>query len=123
VKLGDQEIRAAYYCASEILRSRRLGGQPIPAWLRRWYARLDAELKLSRTRQDFDAPAAELAAAQDLWIGTPEAAALLGWSLRQIQRRATDLEGRIIAGRYVFRESTVRTYAEELRRGDSRGCA
>ena len=121
MRLCEDEIRAAYYCASEILRSRRLGGQPIPAWLRRWHARLDAELKLSRTRQDFDDAPAE--SGQELWIGTPEAAALLGWSLRQVQRRATDLEGRIIAGRYVFRESTVRTYAEELRRGDSRGCA
>ena len=122
MRLCEGEIRAAYYCASEILRSRRLGGQPIPAWLRRWHARLDAELKLSRTRQDFDAPAAELEAAQDLWIGTPEAAALLEWSQRQVQRRAPDLQGQMVAGRYMFRESVVRAYKEGLR-GDSRGCA
>ena len=118
MRLADEEVRAAYYCASELLRSRRLGGRPIPLWLRRWHARLDAEVRLSRTRQEFDGAPAELTA-EDLWIGTPEAAALLGWSLRQVQRRAADLDGQMIAGRYMFRESAVRTYREELRHGNS----
>ena len=122
MRLADGQLRAAYYCAAEVLRSRRLAGQPIPDWLHRWHARLDDEVRMSRTRQDFDASPAE-SEEQDLWIGSPEAATLLGWSLRQVQRRASDLAGRIIAGRYMFRESEVRLYAKELQRGDSRSCA
>jgi hypothetical protein len=113
MKLIDEEIRAACYCASEVLRGRRLGGQPIPPWLRRLHQRLDTEVRMSRTRQEFDDAPAELDT-HDSWIGSPEAAALLGWSLRRVQRRASDLDGRIIAGRYVFRESVVRRFAEEL---------
>ena len=33
-------------------------------------------------------------------------------SARTVQRRAADLDGRLVAGQYVFRESALRAYAE-----------
>lgn len=42
---------------------------------------------------------------------------MLSWSKRQVQRHADDLGGRIIGGRWLFRESDVRDYAAE-RHGD-----
>jgi hypothetical protein len=88
-----------------------------------WYRRLDREVKMSRTRQESERELRESNKDSDSWIGSPEAAKHLGWSTRQVQRRATDLDGRYFGGRYLFRESTVMEYAEELRHGNSRGCA
>ena len=43
---GD-DLRAAYFCCSEVIRSRRRTGAPIPGWLRRHYSQLDAEIRAS----------------------------------------------------------------------------
>ncbi len=40
-RLSDDDVRAAYYCASEVLRGRRLRGQPVPPWLAALVGRLD----------------------------------------------------------------------------------
>jgi hypothetical protein len=110
VRLSDDDIRAAYYCCAEVLRGRRLCGQPVPAWLRRLYDRLDAEVRASRSRQENACQLPELE--PDEWISAQQAATILSWSKRHVQRRATDLDGRIIGGRWLFRREDVIDYAE-----------
>lgn len=112
-RLSDDDVRAAYYCASEVLRSRRLRGQPVPPWLAALVGRLDDEVRASRTRQEIVGEQPQLE--PKAWIGSAEAAALLGWSRRQVQRRAADLDGSRIGGRWLFREAVVIEYAEGRR--------
>jgi hypothetical protein len=47
MNLNGDDLRAAYYCVSEIVRSRRRTGAPIPGWLRRHYNQLDAAIRVS----------------------------------------------------------------------------
>jgi hypothetical protein len=108
----DGEVRAVRYCAAEVLRMRRLGCIPIPQWLQELNNRLELEVKVraSRSRQELDCPGAELES--DKRIGAAEAAMILGWTKRTVQRRASD-DGEIVGGRWIFRQSTVIEYAEE----------
>ncbi|WP_406817398.1 hypothetical protein [Mycobacterium sp. M23085] len=112
--LSDGDVHGAYYCVSEVVRGRRRCGQPVPAWLRALYDRLDAAVRAARTRPQHVAEG-EQSEVVDKWIGSPDAAALLGWSKRQVQRRAADLDGQIAGGRWLFREAVVIEYAEGRR--------
>lgn len=112
-RLSDEDLRAAYYCAGEVLRGRRLRGQPIPAWLRTLFDHLDSEVRASHTRQQSRSDETQLKS--DDWIGSGQAAVILGWSQRRVQRRAADLDGRSIGGRLAFREAVVVEYAEGRR--------
>lgn len=47
MNLTGDELRAAYYCVSEIVRSRQRTGASIPEWLKRHYNQLDAEIRAS----------------------------------------------------------------------------
>jgi excisionase family DNA binding protein len=49
----------------------------------------------------------------DELITAKEAAEVLGCSKRQIQRMASDLDGKIVGGRWLFSRATVVGYAEE----------
>lgn len=114
---GD-ELQAAYHCAAEVLRYRVMRGQPVPAWLKAHYQQLDNEVRSSRTRQETDTAGEQL---EPEWIGTVEAARLLNWTPRQVQRLAADLDGRMCSGRWMFRSQAVRDYAEGTRNGTARG--
>lgn len=110
------QLRAAYYCAAEVVRARTLSGQPIPSWLRRHYTDLDSTIRtLSESGHESDG-AAEQLASEEL-ITAREAAAMLGRSKRQVQRLAADLDGRLVGGRWLFNPAVVRDYAEKLRHG------
>lgn len=104
----DFDVRAAYTCVAEVVRRRVRCGEPVPAWLRAHYARLDVQVRLSPPRQDPEGSGAE----SEEWIGSSDAATLLGWTTRQVQRLAADLDGRIVAGRWMFRTDTVCAYRE-----------
>lgn len=108
----EWENRACYRLAAEAVRRKNLRREPIEAWLATLYDRLDIKVRMSRARQENGCPAAE-SEVNDSWIGSPEAAAILGWSKRQVQRCAPDLDGQIVAGRWLFRESLVKEYASE----------
>jgi len=108
------ELRAAYYCAAEVLRTRNLSGQPIPLWLRRHYAKLDTGIRsMSESGHESDCDSTQLET--DGLITAREAAVMLGRSKRQVQRIAADLGGQNIAGRWLFNPAAVREYAEEMR--------
>jgi hypothetical protein len=106
------------YCCAEELRARAAGKPPGPQpWLRNLVRRLEMEVALSSSRQDEhgDMPRSDH---DDEWIGTVEAARILHWHQRQVQRRAADLEARKVAGKLVFRAATIHEYAEALKNDD-----
>lgn len=102
-------LHAAYHCAAEVIRRRRLTGQPVPAWLRQHYAELDAAVRMSRSGHESDSATAELEPVDQ--ITANEAAAIVGKSKRQTQRLAADLGGRIVGGRWLFDRAAVTEYA------------
>jgi excisionase family DNA binding protein len=114
LSLTDDDVRAAYYCTAELLRTRRLGSLPVPPAVRRLHDRLELELRsvVTRSRQEFGSGGEQLNA--DGQIGTAEAAELLGWSKSTVLRRANDLDGENVGGRWIFHRSTVAEYAEEV---------
>jgi hypothetical protein len=110
--LDDEQTRIAYYVASEILRSRRRLGQPIPQWLFAHYKQLDAAYRgMSPRRHDgpeigADAPQSGHA---DL-MGTRQVADMLGLSARQVRCRADQLGGVRVCGRLLFMRESVVNY-------------
>ncbi|RFZ48240.1 hypothetical protein MSS2_04756 [Mycobacterium marinum] len=108
--LSQQDLRAAYYCAAEVIRHRRRTGQPLPDWLRRHYAALDAAVLMSRSRHESESVPAQLGQEQ---ITAQEVADMLGCSKRQTLRLAADLDGRIVGGRWLFPRSAVGQYVAE----------
>jgi hypothetical protein len=109
----ETELRQLLFCCAEELRARALGKAPGPQqWLRNLVRRLELEVAVSSSRQgcgDDDA-----ASEHDDWIGTAEAARILRWHPRRVQRLASDLDGRKVSGKLVFSERVVRQYAEGL---------
>jgi hypothetical protein len=108
MELSAGELRQLAYCVSAVLRARRRQNQ-VRSWLVDLDRRLTAEI-VSRARRGTVSAEPH----SDVWIGSPRAAEILGWSKRQVQRRAADLDGQIVAGRWLFRESTVHEYARGL---------
>ncbi|WP_280471669.1 helix-turn-helix domain-containing protein [Nocardia cyriacigeorgica] len=111
--MTDDEIRAALYCASEVIRTRQQHAQPVPDWLRRHRAALTAAVEQSVTGQEASGAGSHSETAENL-IGTREAAAILGCSKRQAQRLAADLDGWLVGGRWVFRRTDVDRYRQEV---------
>jgi hypothetical protein len=108
VRLDGEDLDAAMFVTAEAWRNRVAANLPVPAWLCRLHGRLDAAVRVSRSRHDGeDVPrdSGEL-------IGSREAAGLLGCSVRQLERLAADLDGVKVAGRWLFRRPTVAEYAE-----------
>jgi hypothetical protein len=112
MNLSDDEVRQSFYCASEVLRARRRGAGPVLPWLVKLVRRYELELATSRSRQDHAGGMQPLD--HEKWIGTREAAAILGWTSRQVQRRAADLEGRKSSAGWIFLASNVIEYSEGL---------
>lgn len=110
MNLSEADVRAALYCAAELIRSRQRTGAPIPDWLRRHYHRLNTEFGMSQSGHGIAGSTEQLE--DDKLITAKEAAALLGKSKRQIQRLAADLDGKIIGGRWLFNRASVTEYAE-----------
>ncbi len=118
MRLSGPEIRAAYYVASEVIRSRQRNGQPIPAWMRRHFNQLDTAVRVSRPRHDErEIGGREEQSRHANAIGAREAAEILKLSPRQVQRRASELGGQMVCGRLLFMRDTVVDYAQ--RRDDA----
>lgn len=113
----DTELRQLLYCAAEELRARVRGKRPGPQpWLRDLVRRLELEVAVSSSRHD-ERCDLQLCEHEIEWIGTTQAASVLGWHERHVQRRATDLDGQKVAGKWIFRATVVRNYAEALNDG------
>jgi hypothetical protein len=120
VTLDDELLRAAYYCCSEVLRTRRRVGVPIPDWLHAYYRRLDAAYRgLSPTRHPVAGNGVLDRHSRDgEIIGTREVAEMLGLTPRQVQRRAGQLGGTRVCGRLLFlRAEIAETVERRYRNG------
>jgi hypothetical protein len=113
--LDDTDIQASYYCCAEVLRNRQRTGAPIPGWLHRHYTRMDTAFRLSQSRQESGCGTRQLK--DEKLITAADAADILGWSKRQVQRKATDLDGEIIGGRWLFKLNVVLEYKEGMSSG------
>lgn len=113
--LDNRLLRLALYCAAEELRARRAGKCRVQPWNAELVRALELEVALSASGQEVsDNMSPSLHEIDDEWIGTLEAARILRWHERQARRRATDLEARKVAGKWIFHAATVRQYAEAL---------
>lgn len=106
-------LKAAYYCCSEVLRSRERTGQPIPPWLRQHYNHLDAQIRMSPPGHESDC--ARQQSDPQTWITAKEAATMLVCSTRHARRLAADLDGQLIGGRLLFDRVTIAEYVEGKR--------
>lgn len=110
--LSQRHLRLALWCANQELLFRRTG-QRLQRPVLSWNAELvkSLELELSSSRQD-ESDGVSLSDHEEcIGIGTVEAARILGWGIRRVQRHAADLEGRKVSGKFVFPEAAVRDYA------------
>ena len=113
--LDDEQTRAAYYVAAEVIRSRQRTGQPIPAWLRKHYDRPDTAVRGMAPRghsvaENGDGGTQSQHEQHDV-IGSREVGAMLSIAPRQVRRRAGQLGGVLVAGRLLFLRETVAEYA------------
>lgn len=107
VELSDEQGHLALYAVRDLISRRLLGNNPIPPGLRR----LCHDLETASVRGTKDVAVQEEWKPQDL-IDTAEAAAILKCSARWVRQIRTDLEGRNVSGRWVFRRQTVVDYAD-----------
>lgn len=113
----DEILHANYYCCADVIRSRRMKGQPIPEWLRLHYRHLDSAVRMSQPRPE--ASVSGSAGGQlemSRLIGASQAAVILGWKTRQVQRRATELGGELIDGRWLFHMDTIYDFRDRRTR-------
>ena len=114
--LTPRQWRQLLYCSAEELRERRAGKPPgVQPWNAELVRAVELELAVSLAGQENTDDESTLG--HENWIGTEQAAEILGWHVRTVRRRRNDLGGRKVAGALVFRESVVRQYAEGLTDG------
>lgn len=107
--------RFALWCAAEELRARHAGKLPgVQPWNAELVRALELELAVSSTRHESACSAEQSDYDDDDPIGTLDAARLLGWSMRRVQRHAGDLDGHAVGGRLVFQRTTVIEYREAM---------
>lgn len=106
------DLRAAMYCAAEVIRGRRRTGVTVPSWLRQ----LESHLALALALADTGGPENGVSACSEAMIGTGEAARILGLSPRRVREIVSDLDGRRIGRKsWAFDPNTVREYAKAKR--------
>jgi hypothetical protein len=104
------------YCCNEELTARRNGKIPGPqAWNHEVIRALQHAYTLSQSRHESNCEKEELT--HDDWIGSEQAAEILGWNVRKVQRHHRDLDGRKLGRAMRFRESVVREYLKEMNHG------
>lgn len=112
MRLSGPEIRTAYYVVATMIRARR---RDVPDSVADLFDRLDTEFhRMSQPRHEISQDAGD-PRKSSRWIGTSEAAALLGLHDRTIQRRAEKLGGEVVSGVLVFDRATVIAHKDKDR--------
>ncbi|MGV0991102.1 MAG: hypothetical protein ACOYB7_02505 [Mycobacterium sp.] len=118
MELSAIEVRAAYYAVANIRRAAALVRRPVPPSVEALSARLEVVMRageiLSRRRQSAEGVAEESDSATNEWIGTRLAAEILGWNMRQVERRANDFCGCKVSERWIFPAATVNAYRDAM---------
>lgn len=117
VELDEAEARAIAIVLSDVIRDYAKAGRPTPRRVVALYRRIDQACSVSSRRHVERVCREELG---DKRIGSRQAAALLGWNVRRVQRLRADLGGELVGDRLVFDERAVREYAEALQRRGKR---
>ncbi|MGN2640951.1 helix-turn-helix domain-containing protein [Nocardia takedensis] len=108
MSLDMRALFRARYCVADVIQRRRRTGEPIPDWMPRLHARLDAEIETAGS--DLGTDRAATSAGSEL-VGTAEAARILGCSARWVRRLVADLDGQRAGHEWVFDRATVTDYA------------
>jgi len=106
VKLSDDGVRAALFAVSDVVARRRMFGQPIPPAVVTLRQQL---LIASACGSERSSEAEQL---DDDLIDSDAAAEILGCSARWVRELRADLDGKKLAGRWVFHRRAVTDYAE-----------
>ncbi|AMY53425.1 hypothetical protein [Rhodococcoides fascians] len=118
--LSGPAIADLYWLVSVGIRAVERNGHPIrPDAYRLQQVLRSCRDDASAARHDDVAEPADVALSAENFIGTAEAALILGRSRRQVQRIATSLGGRIINGGWQFDANAVEAYqadADERRK-------
>ncbi|AHC27822.1 MULTISPECIES: helix-turn-helix domain-containing protein [Mycobacteriaceae] len=121
MRFTDDDIAALLYCVTELVDRRARSGVNIPAWMLKLSARLDLTSALSARDHKLQSVGAALESEiGNSFVGTREAAKLLGLTEASVRRLATDLDGQKVGRDWVFKLSTVLQYAEERSNGRHR---
>ncbi len=110
MNLSSSEIRTAYWCLAAMIRSRH---RDVPRPVADLFDRLETEFhRVSQPRHETTNNTSN--PAQSRWIGTSEAAQLLGLQDRTIQRNAEKLGGEIVSGVLVFDRAALIAHKDGL---------
>jgi hypothetical protein len=105
VRLTCDEVEAALYALHDLVYRRTLAGRSIPKEVKGLYYRLCAGSE-DGTENISGPPELET---EEL-IGTAEAANILACSREWVRRIASDLDGQVVEGRWVFPRRSVVEY-------------
>lgn len=107
MKLSDGDrLKAAHYCAQEVVRRRRLTGEPIPGWLTQHYQELDVEIGLSASGHENSC-----SAAKSDTLSSVEVAQKLHKPERWVRRHPELLGGIKHGDRWRYSRGAVEQYA------------
>ncbi|WP_204807778.1 helix-turn-helix domain-containing protein [Mycobacterium riyadhense] len=118
LRLTDDQVEAALFAVSDLVARRRMFGQPIPSAVVALRQQLLIAASVHGSENNSDAEQLE-----DELIDSDEAAEILGCSTRWVRTIITDLEGRKVAGRWVFHRQTVIDYAASRNHRETSGMA
>jgi hypothetical protein len=108
--LTADDYRLVLYCVVEENEDRRRGKLGDVRRTEKLIAKIVDELaEMARKRQPEAADLRPLTHDDDA-LGSREVAALLGTSVRTVQRRADELGGQLVGHSYVFSRSTIREH-------------
>ena len=114
VELARADAHAAVRVLGALIRERAIMGRPVPYGVQQLHSRLRLAVDVSSPGQSAGGDAA------GSLIGTRLAAEMLGWGERRVRRHAADLDGRIVGGRMLYPQSSVREYADALHDKETR---
>jgi hypothetical protein len=97
--LTPRQWRQTLYCVAEELRERRGGKTPgVRPWNAELVRAVELELAVSLSGQENSADTSELE--HENWIGSEQAASILGWHVRKVGRRRNTMQpGKPLPGR------------------------
>ena len=102
------EVRAVLHAVDEYRRACGRSGRPIPPPLTALHSRLEMAYRTNTVESPTrHGGGVEMTDLEHDWIGTGAAAELLGVEHRTVQRRAQQLGGRKVNGRWLFHRKEI----------------
>jgi hypothetical protein len=112
VVLDVEVVQAITLVFGGLIRERAVAGRPTPTGILGLYRLLDVAVQCVSSRRQREVLRREQSEVSR--IGSKQAAAILGWEIRRVQRHTADLDGELVGDRWRYDERTVREYAKAL---------